>query len=69
MNVVAEGSRLNACICMFAPPPGIVVAVLGEEQRDGSFKVEDYCSVGLPDSDIAMESADTEMDTNAKENK
>ena len=32
MNVVAEGSRLNACICMFAPPPGIVVAVLGEEQ-------------------------------------
>ena len=33
MNVVAEGSHLNACICMFAPPPGILVAVLGEEQR------------------------------------
>ena len=54
---------------MFTPPPGIVVAVLGEEQCDGSFKVEDYCTAGLPNSDVAMETADTEMDTDAKENK
>ena len=54
---------------VFAPPPGIVVTVLGEEQRDGSFKVEDYCSAGIPDSDVAIESADMEMDTDAKENK
>ena len=45
------------------------MTVLGEEQRDGSFKVEDYCSAGIPDSDVAIESADTGMDTDAKESK
>ena len=68
---------LRAVVSMhvFAPPPGIVVAVLGEEQRlRGAarrlFQSGGLLLRGLPDSDVAMETADTGMDdTDAKENK
>ena len=46
-------SVCNSC-CRCPPSAGIVVALLGKELRNGSFKVEDYCFAGLPQQEESV---------------
>ena len=39
------------------------MAVLGEELKDGSFEVEDYCFAGPPEEQEAAETVAMETDT------